>query len=134
ATPVSATVAAATPAPPPPVPPEKMRVFFMYNSNEISQEAYATLDQAAVLLARDPGLRVTIRGYTDNAGADSYNTWLSRFRAEIVKSYLVGKGVEAERIEAFGMGPVDPVATNETPEGRGANRRVELEFGRGPAG
>lgn len=134
AAPVSAAVAAATPAPPPPVPPEKMRVFFMYNSNEMSDEAYATLDQAAVLLTGDPGLRVAIRGYTDNAGAASYNTWLSRFRAEIVKSYLVGKGVEAERIEAFGMGPVDPVATNETPEGRGANRRVELEFGRGPAG
>jgi general secretion pathway protein A len=111
-----------------------MRVFFMYNSNEMSEEAYATLDQAAVLLTADPGLRVTIKGYTDNAGAASYNTWLSRFRAEIVKSYLVGRGVGAERIEATGMGPADPVASNQTPEGRGANRRVELEFGRGPAG
>jgi general secretion pathway protein A len=125
---------AAPPASSLPAPPEKIRVFFMYNSNEMSAEAYTTLDQAAMLLARDPGLRVTIRGYTDNAGAASYNTWLSKFRAEIVKSYLVGKGVEAERIEAIGMGPADPVATNATPEGRGANRRVELEFVGSPAG
>jgi outer membrane protein OmpA-like peptidoglycan-associated protein len=111
-----------------------MRVFFRNNSNEMSNDAYATLDLAAEVLARNPGLRVTIRGYTDNVGAASYNTWLSRFRAHIVKSYLVGKGVGAERIEAIGMGPTDPVASNETPEGRGANRRVELEFVEGPLG
>lgn len=126
----------AAPAPPVPIslPAETMRVYFMYNSNEMSNDAYATLDLAAEVLARNPGLRVTIRGYTDNVGAASYNTWLSRFRAHIVKSYLVGKGVDAERIEAIGMGPTDPVASNETPEGRGANRRVELEFVEGPLG
>jgi general secretion pathway protein A len=127
-------VSSAAPAPPAPVPAEKMRVYFMYNSNEMSNDAYATLDLAAEVLARNPEVRVTIKGYTDNVGAASYNTWLSRFRAHIVKTYLVGKGVGAERIEAIGMGPADPVASNETPEGRGANRRVELEFVESPLG
>lgn len=121
-------------APVPPVPAEKMRIYFMYNSNEMSNEAYATLDRAAEVLARNPELRVTVRGFTDNVGSANYNTWLSRFRAQIVKSYLVGKGVDDSRIEAIGMGPVDPVASNETPEGRGANRRVELEFVESPLG
>lgn len=117
-----------------PVPAEKLRVYFMYNSNEMSNEAYHTLDMAAEVLAQHPDVRLTIRGYTDNVGAVSYNNWLSRFRAHIVKSYLVGKGVSAERIEAMGMGPADPIAPNDTPEGRGANRRVEVEFVRKKTG
>lgn len=127
-------VSTAAPGPRVPVPAEKLRVYFMYNSNEMSNDAYTTLDRAAEVLARNPEVRVTVRGYTDNVGSANYNTWLSRFRAQIVKSYLVGKGVGDARIEAIGMGPVDPVASNETPEGRGANRRVELEFVESPLG
>ena len=48
---------------------------------------------------------MVIKGYTDNAGSDTYNKKLSAFRANIVKSYLVGKGVDAKRIDVFGMGP-----------------------------
>ncbi|MDZ7599163.1 MAG: OmpA family protein [Desulfobacterales bacterium] len=127
-------VSAAAPGPRVPVPVEKLRVYFLYNSNEMSNDAYPTLDRAAEVLARNPSARVTVRGYTDNVGSANYNTWLSRFRAQIVKSYLVGKGVDGKRIEAIGMGSVDPVASNETPEGRGANRRVELEFVASPLG
>ncbi len=57
---------------------------------------------------------------------------VSEFRANIIKSYLVGKGVEPSRISAAGMGPQNPIASNETAEGRSFNRRVEIEFNKKP--
>ena len=69
-----------------------------------------------------------IKGYTDARGAVGYNKRVSEFRATTIKSYLVGKGGNPMNIETYGLGPENPIATNETPEGRKANRRVELEF------
>jgi OOP family OmpA-OmpF porin len=105
----------------------KVIIFFPYNSNELSREAMAALDQIADFLKAHPGLRIEVRGYTDAAGVLSYNLSVSQFRANSIKSYLVGKGAAAATITAQGLGPKDPIASNETPAGRERNRRVEIE-------
>jgi outer membrane protein OmpA-like peptidoglycan-associated protein len=78
-------------------------------------------------MIHNPEAKVNISGYTDSSGAYSYNVSVSQFRANIVKGYLVGKGVQPLRIEAVGLGPDNPIATNATEQGRQTNRRVEIE-------
>ncbi len=104
----------------------KVTLFFLHNSNELTREAMGTLDQVADYLKTRPELRIDIRGYTDSVGTISYNLSVSQFRANSIKSYLVGKGVSEGNITALGMGPKDPIASNETPAGREQNRRVEI--------
>jgi outer membrane protein OmpA-like peptidoglycan-associated protein len=79
-------------------------------------------------MIRHPEENLNVRGYTDSSGPPSYNESVSRFRANAVKSYLVGKGVNADRISTWAMGGYAPMASNETLEGRRLNRRVEIEF------
>ena len=69
---------------------------------------------------------LVIRGYTDSTGAATYNQQLSLKRANAVKSYLVGQGVAANRIQTIGMGESDPRASNDTAQGRAMNRRVSI--------
>ena len=69
---------------------------------------------------------VEIRGYTDATGSRSYNMRLSQRRAESVKNWLVEKGIDASRITAIGYGPDNPIDSNDTPEGRERNRRIEF--------
>ena len=73
---------------------------------------------------QDLGLR--IEGHTDNTGDDASNKTLSQSRAEAVRDYLVEQGIDASRLEAVGLGEEQPVADNNTEEGRAQNRRVEL--------
>jgi general secretion pathway protein A len=101
---------------------------FDYNSNEVPESAYDSLEKCASIMSQDPTLVMVIKGYTDNAGSNTYNKKLSAFRANIVKSYLIGKGVHPTRIEAVGMGEESPIEENSTEEGRRANRRVEVEI------
>ena len=105
----------------------KVIIFFRYNSNELTPEAMTALDQIADYLKNRPELKIAVRGYTDAAGVLSYNLSVSQFRANSIKSFLVGKGVPAENLTAIGMGPKDPIASNETQAGREQNRRVEIE-------
>lgn len=92
----------------------------------LKPESYPTLDEIYNLLKEYPSLKVSINGHTDNQGSRDYNMKLSQNRAESVKAYLVGKGIAADRLQAFGKGPDFPVADNETQLGRAANRRVEF--------
>ena len=79
------------------------------------------------LLTSNPALSVYIVGHTDNAGAYEHNMTLSQARARSVVTALVSKhGIAAARLTAVGVGPVAPVASNKTEEGRAKNRRVEL--------
>ncbi len=117
-----------SPVPPPAYPfaAGKVTLFFLHNSNELTREAMGPLDQVADFLKTRPEFRIDIRGYTDSVGTLSYNLSVSQFRANSIKSYLVGKGVAEGNITALGMGPKDPIASNETPAGREQNRRVEI--------
>lgn len=91
------------------------------------KEAQARLDD---LVSKLKGVNlevIIVVGHTDNVGSPAANQRLSLQRAEAVKKYLVGKGIEANRIYTEGKGPTQPIADNRTPEGRAKNRRVEIE-------
>lgn len=81
-----------------------------------------------VIEAKDPSLKITIRGWTDWTGSDAYNAGLSQRRADAVKAYFAEHGVDPARMEALGMGKSFKY-TNHTGDGRWMNRRVELIFG-----
>jgi OOP family OmpA-OmpF porin len=89
-------------------------------------EAYGILDKAAATLKEWGDAKVEVAGHTDSRSDDDYNQKLSQRRAEAVRSYLIGKGVAADRLTAKGYGEANPVADNESEEGRFKNRRVEL--------
>jgi general secretion pathway protein A len=104
-------------------------IFFPYNSNDLTPQALAALDQIALFLKSNRDAKASIRGYTDSIGSITYNISVSQFRANSIKSYLAGKGVNAANMNAVGLGPKSPIASNDTPEGRQQNRRVEIELG-----
>jgi general secretion pathway protein A len=110
-----------------PFPDRKIVIYFKHNSNDLPDPAYETLDRIAEFMIHNPTAKVNISGYTDSTGAYSYNVSVSQFRANIVKGYLVGKGVHPLKIEALGLGPENPIASNESEKGRQTNRRVEIE-------
>nr|2LBT_A Chain A, Uncharacterized protein Rv0899/MT0922 [Mycobacterium tuberculosis] len=88
--------------------------------------AYEILNRVADKLKACPDARVTINGYTDNTGSEGINIPLSAQRAKIVADYLVARGVAGDHIATVGLGSVNPIASNATPEGRAKNRRVEI--------
>jgi general secretion pathway protein A len=111
-----------------PFPDRKIVIYFKHNSNDLPDRAYDMLDRIADFMVHNPKASININGYTDSSGAYSYNVSVSQFRANMVKGYLVGKGVEPVKIKALGLGPKDPIASNETEKGRQKNRRVEIEL------
>ncbi len=84
------------------------------------------LDEVVEILKQNPAMTGEVRGYTDNTGTLELNRKLSEARAKSVRDYLVKQGIAPERIRARGFGPAQPVASNDTAEGRAQNRRVEL--------
>jgi OOP family OmpA-OmpF porin len=140
------------PAPPPPPPchapaglkvDENCRIIeqsvivravdFEFNSTQLTAPAQQTLDEVATALASQPELNVEVQGYTDSTGAAAYNLHLSQRRADAVKSYLVSKGVSASALTAKGYGKSNPIASNDTTDGRALNRRVAFEVTHAPA-
>lgn len=103
-------------------------VNFENASAVLTVEATAILDDAAASLRNQSNVRVAISGHTDNVGNDVYNQALSEERAESVRQYLISQGVEGLRLEAAGYGESQPIASNDTPEGRAENRRVEFNL------
>ena len=106
----------------------KLIIPFNININELLPKAYELLDRLVAAMAQNHNIEIVVTGYTDTLGDYHYNKKLSEFRANIVKSYLVGKGVSPGRIKAIGMGEVNPRKLNRTEAGRRANRRVEVEL------
>jgi outer membrane protein OmpA-like peptidoglycan-associated protein len=106
----------------------KILIYFKHNSNELPDESYKILNRIADFMVYSTSARISIKGYTDSTGAYSYNVSVSRFRANTIKTYLVGKGVDPADIKADGLGPENPIGTNNTAEGRRKNRRVEIEL------
>lgn len=90
----------------------------------IAQQKLARVAQ--VLQEQDESKKIVVEGHTDSRGTDANNLKLSQARAESVRSYMVSQGVKPGRISAVGKGESQPIASNETPEGRANNRRVEI--------
>jgi len=103
-------------------------VTFDTNSTLLKPGFTSTLDQIAGNLNRYPNSLVDVYGHTDAVGSDAYNQTLSENRARVVSDYLVSRGVNPQRIRSTGFGKTQPIASNETPEGRAANRRVEIKI------
>ncbi len=102
-------------------------IHFDFDKAEVKPESDPTLVEIAKLLKQNPDLNLYVVGHTDNVGKVDYNMQLSSARAEAVVKVLVEKyGVSQNRLEPYGVGPLAPVATNGTEEGRALNRRVEL--------
>lgn len=102
-------------------------IYFDTGKSEVKPESEAALREIAKMLQQDTSLQVLIVGHTDNVGGLAMNMDLSRARAAAVVAALVHRhGVSASRLEAHGVGPLAPVATNTTSEGKSKNRRVEI--------
>lgn len=101
-------------------------VTFATDSAQISPAFQGTLDQVATTIAEYRDTRVQVAGHTDSTGSESYNQQLSQRRAQAVADYLASRGVATTRITTIGYGETQPVASNETAEGRQRNRRVEI--------
>ncbi|WP_375249280.1 OmpA family protein [Sphingomonas sp.] len=101
---------------------------FAYNSATVEPQFRATLDKVASVLRDYNQTYIDVYGHTDSTGSDSYNQTLSERRAVSVADYLSSHGVQAARIATRGFGETQPIASNETEEGRAANRRVEVKI------
>ncbi len=101
-------------------------IVFASSSADIDASSFPTLDNIAALLAEAPGTSVRIEGHTDSDGEEAANQQLSQTRATAVLGELVSRGVESERLEAVGLGDTKPVASNDTKDGKAANRRIEF--------
>ncbi len=103
-----------------------MQVNFAVDKAEILPASMPQVEQVSDLLASEPDLRLSIDGHTDASGDAAHNQTLSEARAKAVLAALVARGIEADRLQARGLGQGEPVAGNDTEEGRAKNRRVEL--------
>jgi len=102
-------------------------IFFETNKFQLDPKSQAELDKIVQLLNDNPTLKIEISGYTDNVGKPSDNLSLSNNRAKSVVTYLIGKGIAAQRVAAKGYGETKPVADNTTEDGKAKNRRTELK-------
>jgi outer membrane protein OmpA-like peptidoglycan-associated protein len=103
------------------------QVLFVTGKAELLPIAKDRLNQVAKSLKElDDDKLVSVEGFTDSRGADDMNMKLSTDRANAVKDYLVSQGVKPEKLRSIGRGESNPIASNETPEGRANNRRVEI--------
>jgi outer membrane protein OmpA-like peptidoglycan-associated protein len=101
-------------------------VTFAVDQSDVQARFYPTLDQVADTLNQYPQTVIDVIGHADSTGADAYNQALSERRAASVASYLVSRGVLRDRLYVAGRGETQPIASNDTPEGRTQNRRVEV--------
>lgn len=100
-------------------------VYFDSGKTSVREESFARLDRVVEYMTHKKSARIEISGHTDNVGDPKRNQVLSQQRAQACRDYLVSKGISPSRIEAVGRGDQQPVASNETEEGRQKNRRIE---------
>jgi len=101
-------------------------ILFAVDSAQVNSALRSDLRVLAGSLQKYPGSTVQVVGHTDNTGTAAYNQDLSERRASAVSAVLVGAGVSAGRIDSFGRGEDQPIASNLTPEGKAQNRRVDI--------
>jgi outer membrane protein OmpA-like peptidoglycan-associated protein len=103
-------------------------IFFETGKSTLKPESFPQLEQVLKFLNSNPGVRMEISGHTDNTGSLKLNTRLSQSRAQAVVDYLVEHGIDAARLDAKGYAFSQPIASNDTAEGRARNRRVEFKI------
>lgn len=101
-------------------------VRFDTSKSTLTATAKGNLDKLVTVFNQYPDTDIVIFGYTDSTGKVEFNQTLSEQRAASVRAYLTSKGIAANRFTTKGMGIADPIATNDTPDGRSQNRRVEF--------
>ncbi len=129
---------AATPPPPPPAPAPApapppapnynfSNIQFEFDSSVLRTDSFPTLDQAAAEMKKDPSVKFNLNGYASIEGTPAHNMVLSQDRANSVKVYLVNTGVSGTQLISTGYGTTNPIADNNTEQGKVLNRRVELK-------
>lgn len=103
-------------------------IFFAFGKATLSKESFPELDRIGITMNDNKKLSIEIGGHTDNIGGNEANLKLSQDRADAVREYLIGKGIEPDRVQSKGYGETKPVAKNDTPEGQQINRRVEFRI------
>jgi outer membrane protein OmpA-like peptidoglycan-associated protein len=103
-------------------------IFFEFNKATLQKESFAELNRVIPLFSQFPNLKIEIAGHTDAIGSDEYNQKLSESRANSVRDYFLSQSVSGDHITAKGYGETQPVAVNDTDEGRAQNRRVEFRI------
>ncbi len=103
-------------------------ITFQTNSSDINANFYNVLNSVVLVLKEYNKTLIDVMGHTDSTGSDAINQPLSERRAASVGQYLISQGIDARRVATQGFGKSRPVASNDTPEGRSQNRRVELQL------
>jgi OmpA-OmpF porin, OOP family len=103
-------------------------IFFATGKYALSPESFPELNRIAITMLENKTLAIELGGHTDNTGSNESNLKLSQDRADAVQEYLIGKGIEPDRVASKGYGETVPVAKNDTPEGQQRNRRVEFKI------
>lgn len=103
-------------------------IYFNHDSNDLSEESKQKLDKIAKILIGNLHSQISVKGFSDSSGPDSYNKLISESRAAVAKAYLIGKGAKPSQIDIEGLGAQNFIGSNETEEGRKLNRRVEITF------
>lgn len=106
----------------------KNDILFAVGSSELSADSLQTLTDLNRVLKKYPKNRIVVQGYTDSTGSDAINQKLSTERAKAVYDFLLGSGLKTLSITYVGYGPANPIASNDTEEGRAKNRRVVLSI------
>lgn len=103
-------------------------IFYDFDKANLRMESMSELTRVLEVLNEMPALKIEVSSHTDSRGSDDYNLKLSQSRAQSVVDYLISKGISQSRVSAKGYGKAQPVATNETEEGRQQNRRTEFRI------
>lgn len=103
-------------------------IFFDFNKSTLRPNSYKSLNTLLSTMKRYPNMAIEISGHTDNVGSMSFNQRLSDNRASVVRDFLIRNGIEPKRVGAFGRSYRQPIASNDTPQGRQLNRRTEIKI------
>lgn len=103
-------------------------VHYDFDSIRVPEYAYPLLDKIAQVMQEEERLHLILQGNCDSVGTEEYNYWLSGARAAALKSYLVSRGINAERIRIHAYGDTRPITLDQSVDGRRANRRVDMQF------
>ena len=101
-------------------------ILFGYDSSTLQPEAKANISKLADILKKYPDSNILVTGHTDSDGSENYNQTLSEKRAQSVSDYTMYKGIISSRLSTVGLGETEPVASNDTADGKQLNRRVEI--------